>query len=339
MRAKGEIPHIRYTFDRETHIKYRRLMKTLDNSLKFESSDVAKFRLHVIEHAQRYGVRSALSAFKVKKSTYYTWRKKYVDSGKKLYSLVPDSTRPTRVRDMEVDKQLVIFIRRLRHKYGNVGARILKPFVDAYAFEIGEEPIGRTTIEKVIRRYKLTFEKRIKVKRKTKYAKLRTRKSPKINKPGYIEADTIEIRIFGTTYYFLSVIDIYTRYAQVYVINRRASKYTKDCLRLFQEISPHKIHTVQTDNGSEFMKMFHRYLEEKKLKHVFIYPNSPKINGVVERFNRTIQEEFINRSPDFGIDQQRFNTKLSNYLNWYNTKRPHSALGYQSPTQFINQRV
>ena len=54
---KGDRPHMRYLLDRDTHIKYRRLMKTLNNSLKFDLSDPAKFRLHVIEFAQKYGYR------------------------------------------------------------------------------------------------------------------------------------------------------------------------------------------------------------------------------------------------------------------------------------------
>lgn len=107
----------------------------------------------------------------------------------------------------------------------------------------------------------------------------------------------------------------------------------------FQQAYHHPIHTVQTDNGSEFMKLFHQYLEEQSMVHIFIYPNSPKINGIVERFNRTIQEEFINRSEDFGVNDERFNQKLTSYLNWYNQKRPHSSLGYQSPQQFMNPYI
>lgn len=338
MKPKGDFPHIRYLFDRQTHLRYRRLMKTLTNSLSFEQSDVAKYRLHVIEYVDKFGMKAALAAFNLKRSTVYLWRKRYLDSGKKLVSLVPRSTRPHSVRKMEVNWRLVEFIKSVRKQYGNVGARIIKPFLDEYAKSIGIPSIGRTTIEKVIRRRKFTFEKRRRVQRKLKLTKVtRIRKSPKVKKPGYIEIDLIEIRLWRHKYYFVSMIDVFTRYAYVELIPHKASQQVRDAFIRFQQQYHYSIHTVQTDNGSEFFKHFHQYLEEQQIKHIFIYPSSPKINGIVERFNRTIQEEFINRSVDFGIDQDRFQHQLANYLTWYNAKRPHSSLNYQSPLQFMEQ--
>lgn len=336
MKPKGDHPHVRYLLDKRTHLAYRRLMKTLNTSLTFESSDVAQFRLKVIEFYYRYGLHPTLDAYNLKSSTVYDWIKAFELSGKQLVSLVPQSTRPKTVRKMEVDWRLIVFVEQVRKKYGNVGARIIKPFLDEYAKEIGVGGIGRTTIEKVVRRHKLTFEKTQKSRRRTKTGVLRTRRAPKSKEPGYLEVDTIEIRLFDKKYYFISLIDIFTRFAYVELIKRQASCYTRDSLIRFRQCYHHEIHTIQTDNGSEFFKLFHTYLDEQAIKHVFIYPNSPKLNGVVERFNRTIQEEFINRSEDFGVNDERFNQKLISYLNWYNQKRPHSSLGYQSPQQFMN---
>jgi len=211
-------------------------MKTLQNSLSFDSSDPAQFKLRAIEFSQKYGVNATLDAFEIKRSTFFYWRKKYFDSNKKLVSLVPQSTRPKSVRKMEVDWRLVVFIEKVRQKYGNVGARIIKPFLDEYAFSLSIPSIGRTTIEKVIRRRRLTFEKRCKARRKTQANYLRTRKSPKATRPGYLEADTIEIRIFDRKYYFISIIDIYTRYAYVELIKRQASCCTQESLVRFQDL-------------------------------------------------------------------------------------------------------
>lgn len=339
MQVQVEKSHRRYLFDKQTHFRYLRLMKTLNSTLKYESSDPAQFRLHVIKYASSFGLKATLSAFNLKKSTFYCWRNKYLKSGKKLVSLVPHSTRPVTVRSMEVDWQLVDFIKETRKKYGNVGSWIIKPFLDLYAKQIGVKTIGHTTIEKVIKRRKLTFEVRRRPQRKIVFQKLRTRKSPKVTSPGYIEVDTIEIRTFHHTYYFVSIIDIFTRFAYVELLPSKSSSCTRGSLIRFRESYHHPVHSVQTDNGSEFFKSFHEYLEEQEIKHVFTYPNSPKLNGVVERFNRTVQEEFINRSKDFGLNQEDFQTKLGNYLTWYNNSRPHSSLGYQSPMQFIQARV
>lgn len=339
MRVQPEKSRRRYLFDKKTHFKYLRLMKTLNNSLRYESSDPAKFKLHCLEYAEEFGVKAALAAFNLKRSTLYSWRKRYLDSRKKLVSLVPRSTRPHTTRQMEVDWRLVEFIRAVRKEYGNEGSHIIKPFLDEYAKKLGITTISYSTIEKVIRRRKLTFEKRSRPRRKVAIKPLRTRKSPRVGSPGYIEIDTIEIRLNKHKYYFVSIIDIFTRFAYVELLSTKSAKETKEALERFRDIYCHIVIAAQTDNGSEFFKEFHEYLETEKIKHIFIYPNSPKLNGVVERFNRTIQEEFINRSRDFGYNNERFNTKLTSYLNWYNCHRPHSSLGYQSPMQFIQASV
>ncbi len=102
-------------------------------------------------------------------------------------SLVPISTRPYHTKKMQTDWRLVEFIKRMRPEYGNVRSGIIKPFLD--------EIVSRSTIEKIIRRRRFTFEKRVKHKRKTKYSKLRIRKSPQIKKLGYIQMDSITLYV------------------------------------------------------------------------------------------------------------------------------------------------
>lgn len=339
MKPKGEIPHRRYLLDKRTHLAYRRLMKTLNNTFKFESSDVAQFHLKVVEYYYKYGRKPTMDAFDVKSSTLYDWVTAYEESGKELIALVPQSTRPKTVRKMETDWRLVAFIKQMRLDYGNVGKHMIKPFLDAYAAELGIPSVSATTIAKVITRRKFTFEKRTKARRKTRYQKLRTRKSPKVKEPGFIEIDMIHVTINQKRLYFVSIIDIFTRFALVRKVSNPSSKQATQVFQEFQEIYQESIHTVQTDNGSEFLKSFHQYLEDQEIKHIFIYPNSPKLNGVVERFNRTVQEEFINRSDEIYYDETTFKLKLNKYLYWYNYKRPHSSLGYLSPMQFINKQI
>jgi transposase InsO family protein len=58
----------------------------------------------------------------------------------------------------------------------------------------------------------------------------------------------------------------------------------------FQSKFPFKIKSVLTDNGSEFMLHFSKYLEKENIKHYHTYPRCPKMNAHCERFNRTIRE-------------------------------------------------
>jgi len=69
------------------------------------------------------------------------------------------------------------------------------------------------------------------------------------------------------------------------------------------------------------------YLKKRNIKHNFIYPRCPKINGFVERANRTLQEEFINLHLNLlAGDIDEFNRRLMNYLLWYNTEKHHKSL-------------
>ena len=333
----SEYPRLRYTFDRATYFKYRRLMKTLESCLAFESSDVAQFRLHVLKHYYKYGLKPTMDAFGVKKSTLYDWKNRLEKSKGKLVSLVPVSTKPQHVRKMETDWRLVEFIKQMRRDHGNIGARIIKPFLDAYAAELGIPSIARPTVEKVIMRRGFTFEKPRRIKVKTRVDRLRIKKSPKVKRPGHIQMDCITIYINREKHMFMSVIDVYTKLALVTKVSSLSSVNARETLKQFQQTCPYHIHAVQTDNGSEFLATFHQYLDGQKIKHLFSYPRSPKTQAFVERFNRTVQDEFIKRNDEIYYDLEAFQVKLNRYLDWYNHKRPHSSLQYMSPVQFINQ--
>lgn len=73
------------------------------------------------------------------------------------------------------------------------------------------------------------------------------------------------------------------------------------------------------------------------LTHWHTYPKTPKMNAHCERFNRTIQEEYINYHKGEMIDLHRFNLKLFDWLVWYNAERPHWSLNFQSPIQFLTE--
>jgi transposase len=314
-------------------------MKTLENSFAMEISDVAEYRLHILNYFYQYGRKAVLDAFKVKQSTLYDWKKAYETSGKRVISLVPHQTRPLHVRKMETDWRIVEFIKTMRVEHGNMGKAMLKPFVDAYAKELGIPTLAQSTIGKVIRRRHLTFEEKVyPQKQANKFKKLRTRKSPKVTKPGFIQMDSIVVYINYEKHLFMCVIDIYTKFAHVVYVDNLSSATATKVFKEFEELTPTTIHTVQTDNGSEFLKTFHAYMEEKHIKHQFIYPRMPKINAYIERFNRTIQEEFILRNDEIFYDHESFAKKLTNYLYWYNYKRPHASLKYVSPMTFIQTK-
>lgn len=329
-----------YHIPKLSRLSYHIEMKALEDSMAQEISDVAKFRVHVITHYYKYGLRSTLDAFNLKQSTFYDWKWAYERNHRRVIALVPKKTTPKTVRRMETDFHLVEFIKEMRQEHGNIGKAMLKPFVDAYAVKLGISSIGETTIGKIIKRRHFTFEKKVyPQKQANKFKKLRVRKSPKVTSPGFIQMDSIVVYINYEKHLFMSVIDIYTKFAHVTYVDTISSANAKRVFQEFQELNPNKIHTIQTDNGSEFLKSFHTFLEEQEIKHQFIYPHMPKINGYIERFNRTIQEEFILRNDEIYYDTKAMQRKLTKYLFWYNYQRPHRSLNYMSPMNFIESKV
>lgn len=333
----SDFHHLEYIQPKYSRGGYIALMKLISNSLRFDLSDPAKFRHKVLLHYYQFGWRSTIDAYQISKSSLFLWKKKYEKSFKRLNSLVPRSTRPKRLRKMNTDWRLVEFIRQLRSTYGNLGKEKIKFFLDEYAKSLKVSSLGCTTIGKIIKRKGLTekVRKRRQVMKKTG---LRVKYAPREVIQGYLELDSITLWVSGERYYFLTIIDIVSKYALCKLINALTASNTLNTFQEFQKNYPHLLRQVQTDNGHEFLGAFDRYLIDQNIPHAFTYPRSPKINGVVERFNRTIQEEFLNRSDEILTrDVERLEGKLVKYLYWYNYQRPHRSLKLKTPHDFLNQ--
>jgi len=140
------------------------------------------------------------------------------------------------------------------------------------------------------------------------------------------------------------MVDPNTRIAFATALPTKHSKHTKRALQALIEgvignvaiKTDPKSFAILSDNGSEFMKEFDALLEEKNITHYWTYPNSPKMNAHNERFNRTLQEQFVDFFDDLLFtDINLFNEKMAEWLIDYNTKIPHSSLGFKSPVQYL----
>ncbi len=141
-----DFKRVRYHRPKLSQLSYHIEMKALQDSMAIQISDVAAFRIHVITHYYKYGLRATLDAFNLKQSTFYDWKWVYERNKRRVIALVPKKTRPKSVRRMETDFRIVDFIKQMRIEHGNIGKSMLKPFVDAYAKQLGITTIGETTI-------------------------------------------------------------------------------------------------------------------------------------------------------------------------------------------------
>jgi len=125
---------------------------------------------------------------------------------------------------------------------------------------------------------------------------------------------------------------------------RPLSINAKDFIKKLQTVFPYPIKAIQTDNGSEFHKYFRDYLKEQNIIQYWNYPGRPYRQGHIEKFNRTIQEEFIDWNEVLLNNTYTFNRpacalhadrKLTDWLICYNTKRYYWSLNLTSPVDYL----
>lgn len=318
-------------------------MRTLNTAFNFDFNDTAKFRLHVIDLYEKQGMKAALAAFpSISKRSVYRWRKRFNDSNRKLKSLIPNSTKPHKTREMLVPAKVLGFIKELRMTYPRLSKYKIKPYLDIFCQEQGLALHSVSWIGKVINRYSFFFKVRQPVRNKRQTLKVRRVTycpRQKEIKLGYLQLDGIQVVFAGKTYRFISAIELKSRQAWAKRVDSLSSKQAKIFLEDLLSQVNYSVHTIQTDNGSEFKGYFDQAISQlKETTHLFSFPRSPKTNGYVERFNWTVQDEFINYEIDLAESYpQEFDQKLDEWLEFYNTKRPHQALGYMTPNDYLLQ--
>ena len=321
------------------------MIRSIRSALSFSKSQTAENRLRIIEFHKRYGTKATVDAFEVSKPTVYRWKKTFKDSKGRLESLIPDSRSPQRKRTMNTHFKIIEFIKSLREQYGHLGKKKIKPLLDEYCLSENIKSISESTIGKVIKRHNL-YSKSRRIYHNPTHAhskarlsyKTRVKKSPKPTVSGYIEIDSIVKFIHGIKLYIINAVDVKLKFQFSYGYTRLNSQNSLDFIKKLELVYPiqNGVKIIQTDNGLEFMGDFDNYLKRKNINHLFIYPRCPKINGFVERANRTLQEEFINGHEEYALDGiTEFNSRLMDYLVWYNTKRVHKSLNNVSPINYL----
>ena len=90
---------------------------------------------------------------------------------------------------------------------------------------------------------------------------------------------------------------------------------------------------IVSDNGTEFTSnAILAWCAEHRIEWHYIAPGKPMQNGYIESFNGRMRDELLNESLFFGLDQAR--QVIRTWVDDYNTARPHSSLGYQTPAAY-----
>lgn len=302
----------------------------------------AEERMRILIFWKTHGLKATKDAFKVSRSTLFDWQRIYRQGGSKLEALNPGSQKRHRQQRREVDSKIVSEIRRLRLEVcPNMGKDKVKIFLDTLCKEHGFKTISASTIGRVIKEKKIKHH-RIKVSHFGKVKEVRKNKKQRIPH-GYqpeqngdlLQIDTVVRFVHGVRRYVITAVDVHSKYTFAWGYRRLNSAHAKDFFRRLVIACPFTIRRVQTDNGSEFCKYFASYLREHDLIHYWNVKGKPTMNCYIEKFNRTIQEEFIDQNEILLEEPRLFNEKLIDYLLWYNTQRPHWSLNLKSPVNFM----
>jgi transposase InsO family protein len=161
---------------------------------------------------------------------------------------------------------------------------------------------------------------------------------PSIAKPGeLVQTDTIHYvcPLTKRRRYVYTVIDLYSRMAYAEVHNRILPGKAAQVVYRAQASLGFRFSMVQADNGPEFGKYFKQQLQSKAMQVRHSRLGRPNDNAHIERFNRTIQEECLGSKISSRVANATLQTKINQYIEFYNTKRIHLGLQLRVPVQML----
>ena len=304
------------------------------------SHDASK-RLKWFDYYQshRRNARVTCRYFNISPDTFYRWKKRYRPGD--LRSLEERSHRPKRVRQSTWSIETVKAVQKLREEYPRWGKAKLVRLLAEQGIEVSESMVGRIITHLkgrgVLRepvRHHISAKKRL---QNRPYA-VRKPKEYVAREPGdIIQVDTMDVRpLPGVAFKHFAARDIVSRWDVVEVSSRATAASAARFINSIVARMPFGVKAIQVDGGSEFQSVFEQTCQEHGIQLFVLPPRSPKLNGNVERSNRTHTEEFY-EVTDSEFDLLTLNPALRQWEIIYNTVRPHQALGYLTPHQYLMQ--
>jgi transposase InsO family protein len=277
----------------------------------------------------------------ISRATYYRWKQQLRKEG--LKGLKPKSKRPKRLRQkVHWTPELLMTVEALRKENPTWGRWPIWLALRKQGFAVSERTVGRILayleehgrVESVAAFLARSRRGGVKGKVRRPYAQ-RKPKGYEVKGPGdLVQVDTLTVTLGpGEVVKHFSAVDLFTRFSLAEVHTRATANLAARFLSRLMACTPFPIRAVQVDGGSEFMAEFEEACQALGLKLFVLPPRSPKLNGHVERMQRTFREEFYTRPLPSQIPELQ--RELDAYLEHYNRRRPHRALGGLAPLEFL----
>lgn len=306
-----------------------------------ELSREALKRLQWFDHYQAHGRNAALTCryFGISRQTFYRWKQRYDPQA--LSTPEDRSHRPQRRRRPTWTTGQAERVRDLRQQYPRWGKDKLAVLLRREGWAVSVSMVGRL-LTSLRQRGGLTAPVLFRVKRRRGTVgrpwALRKPKDYAVEQPGdLVQLHTLDLRLApNVVRKQFTARDTISRWEVIEVHGRATSTAATLFLDTLQRHLPFPLRALQVDGGSEFAALFEAACRQRGLRLFVLPPRSPKLNGQVERANRTHTEEFYEVTP-CSLSITELNRELLVWERTYHTVRPHQALGYLTPQEFLAQ--
>ncbi len=289
-----------------------------------------RYKRLVLELAEGLGSDAkAYREFDVPKSTFYEWKKALREEG--VAGLIPKKpiakSHPRQLSSEVVDK--ILHLRRIYH----FGPERITWYLERYhGVKTSSSSVYRTLIRHNLRRLPRNVGRRA----------IHTRRYAKQVPGHHIQVDVTFLTLKNSEgrkvrRFQYTAIDDATRIRALKVYKRHTQKNAIDFIDYVIDKFPFRLHTIRTDRGHEFQALFHWHVEDKGIRHVYIKPRSPQLNGKVERSHRSDKEEFYQLLTY--TDDVDLNKKLEEWERFYNFGRPHGAFKGKTPYEALRSML
>jgi putative transposase len=288
-------------------------------------------------NSHNHNARLTCRYFGISPQTFYRWKERY--DPRHTQSLEDRPHRPRHVRQPTYSMALVQAVLRSREEYPRWGKDKLVILLRREGFTCCASKVGRI-LKKLKERGELkeplpNHISARKSQRQRPYA-IRKPKDYVVKEPGdMVEVDTLDVRpLPGMVLKHFTARDVVSKWDVLEAHTRASSLTAAAFMDTLLKRMPFPIKVIQVDGGSEFQDSFEMECQRRGIKLFVLPPRSPKLNGHVERAQRTHTEEFY-EVTDTGFEIEDLNQALLQWEKVYNTIRPHQALGYLTPEQFL----
>lgn len=268
-------------------------------------------------YVRYYGLRRASRRFGILPGTISKWWKKYQVLG---HHPIPTKSSRPKHHPRQLSEEIVNKIIEIRLRTKRTSEVVHQELLNQGI------KVSLNSVRRTIDRHGL-MKKRSHLKRFHPHVD-----RPKAEKAGdLVQLDTIHITTGEKTrIYVFVLLDVYSRWVYARAYEKMSGARSVQFVREAQRQAVFNFKTLQSDHGPEFGKWF---VERIRRSHRYTRIGKPNDNAHIERFNRTIQEECLDK---LSKSVHVLNENIKKYLDYYNNHRLHLGISLKSPVQLLN---